>query len=58
MRDQHRNMSITICKADDQCKFHARSRALKAGALGQPRGMGWRGRREGVQDGEHLYTRG
>jgi len=31
-------------------------RALKAGALGQPRGMGWGGR--GVQDGEHMYTHG
>ena len=29
---------ITICKIDDQCKFHAWRRA---GALGQPRGMGW-----------------
>ena len=23
MREQHRNMYVTICKADDQCKFHA-----------------------------------
>ena len=27
---------------DEQCKFDARNRAPKAGALGQPRGMGWR----------------
>ena len=33
-------MYITICKIDGQCKFDARSRALKASALGQPRGMG------------------
>ena len=39
-------MSITICKIDDQCKSDARSRALKASALGQPRGMGWGGRWE------------
>ena len=29
---------------------------LGAGALGQPRGMVWGGRR--VQDGEHMYTYG
>ena len=27
---------------------------LRAGAVGRPRGMGWRGRREGYQDGEHM----
>ena len=27
------------------------NRALKAGALGQPRGMGWAGRWEGCLDG-------
>ena len=27
---------------------------LRAGALGRPRGMGWGGRWEGVQDGEHM----
>jgi len=31
---------------------------LRAGALGRPRGMVWGGRREGVQDGEHVYTCG
>ena len=36
-----------MCKIDNQCKFDAWSRAVKAGALGQPRGMGWGGRREG-----------
>ena len=35
-------MCITICKIDDQCKFDA-WRALKAGALGKPIGMGWEG---------------
>ena len=50
-------MYITICKTDDQCKFDALSRAPKAGALWQPRGIGWEGGRRGVQDGvtqEHL----
>ena len=39
-------MYITICKIDDQCKFDALSRTLKAGALEQPRGRGWGGKRE------------
>ena len=40
-------MYVTICRIDDRCKFDARSRALKAGALGQLRGMGWGGKCEG-----------
>ena len=40
-----------ICKIDDQYKFDEWSRALKAGDLGQSRGMGWGGRWEGYQDG-------
>ena len=37
-------------------KFYACSRAPKASALGQPRGMGWGGGWEGVQDGgSHVY---
>ena len=45
--------SIETCilphvKIDDQCKFNAWSRAPKAGALGQPIGMGWGGRWERV----------
>ena len=27
---------------------------LRDGALGRPSGMGWRGRQEGVRDGEHM----
>ena len=51
-----RNVCITICKIDDQWKFHAWSRALKAGALGQPRGMGWGGRLEGGSGrGTHVH---
>jgi len=50
-------MYITICKLDDQYKFDAGSRALKADALGQPRGIGWGGRWEGVQDGgTHVHS--
>ena len=47
---------ISICKIDDQGKFDAWSRVLKASALGWPRGMGWGRRWEGVQDGGHMYT--
>ena len=43
-------MHITICKIDDHCKFDACSMAIKAGALEQPRGMGWGGRWDGVWD--------
>ena len=36
----HWNMYITICETDDQGKLDAWSRALKASALRQSRGMG------------------
>ena len=35
------NTYVTICNIDDQVKFDAWSRELKAGALGQPREMVW-----------------
>ena len=45
--------AITICERDRQSKFNAGNRACKAGALGQPRGMGWGGK--GVWDeGTHV----
>ena len=44
LREQHWNMYITRCKADDQCMFDAWSRASKAGTLGPPREMRWGGR--------------
>ena len=55
MREQHWNMYITICKIDDQCKFDAWSRALKARALEKPRGM-WVGKEmgKGFRIGEHM----
>ena len=40
-------MHLTMCEIDHQFKFHAGSRALKAGALGQPRGIRRRRRLEG-----------
>ena len=39
-------MYITICEVDEQFKIHVLNRALKAGALGQLRGIGWEGRWE------------
>ena len=44
MKEEHWNTNIPICKLDDQWKFDAWGRALKAGALGQPRGIGWGGK--------------
>ena len=41
------DMCITLCEIDDQSKYNAWNRALKASALGQPKGMGWGGRWEG-----------
>ena len=41
LREYHWIMYITICERDPQSKFNAWNRALKANALGQPRGMGW-----------------
>ena len=41
-------MYIIICEIYDQSKFDAGNRALKASALGQPRGMGLGGKGEGV----------
>ena len=51
LREWHWNMYISIRKTDDQCKFIAWSRAPKASAVGQSRGMRWGGRGEGAQDG-------
>ena len=41
--EEHWNMYITVCELDDQYKLDAWSSALKASALGQPRGIGWEG---------------
>jgi len=56
--EYHWNMYITICEIDQQSKFDTWNRAFKAGAQGQPWGVGWGGRWEGVQDGGHMYTCG
>ena len=47
-----------ICKMNHQSRFDAGYGMLGGGALGRPRGMVRGGSREGVQDGEHVYTRG
>ena len=44
-------MYVAIYKIDDQCKFDARSRVPKAGALGYPRGMWWGRKWEGDSGG-------
>ena len=49
---------LTVCEIDHQSKFDAWNRALKAGALGQPRGTGGKGGGRGVRDAEHMYTHG
>ena len=51
-------MYITTCEIDDQSKFDAWNRALKAGALGQPEGWDGEGGGRGIQDGGHMYTHG
>ena len=50
----HRNMYNIIYETNRQSKFDAGYRMLGAGALG------WYGEGDGrgVQDGEHVYTRG
>ena len=49
-------MYITMFKIDGQRKFDARSKAPKASALGQSRGIGWGGKRLGVQNEGHMYA--
>ena len=49
---------ISICKINTQWEF-AMSQGIQIGALCQPRGVGWRGRREGDSRGRgHMYTYG
>ena len=50
--------NTTICKIDDQCKFDAWSRALKAGAPGQPRGMGGEGGGWGIRMSGRMCAHG
>ena len=50
-------MYITMCKIDDQCKFDAWSRALKAVVVwNNSEGWGGEGGGRRVQDGGHKYT--
>ena len=56
LREQHWNLHIIICEIDNQFKFDSWNRALKAGALGQPIGIGCRGRwEEGLRQGTHVH---
>ena len=55
LREKYWNMYITIHEIDDQSKFDAWNRALKAGALGQPRGMGWGGWEGASGWGTHVH---
>ena len=49
-------MYIIICEIDYQSRFDAWDRALNAGALGWPWGMGWGGRWEGGSGwGTHVH---
>ena len=49
-------MYITICKIEDQCKFDAWSRTLKAVLWANPEGWGGEGGGRGVQDsGTHMH---
>ena len=57
LKEQYWNMYITICEIDDQSKFDAWNRALKASALWQPRGKGWGGRSEEASGwGTHVHS--
>ena len=48
---------ITTCETDSQWKFTVWHGELKSGALWQPRGMGWSGRREeGLRGRGHMCT--
>ena len=49
-------MYITICKIDDQCKFNAWNRGLKASILGQPGWMQWGGKWEGISGWEDTWA--
>ena len=50
-------MYVTICKIDDQCKFHARSRAPTPVLWDNPEGWGGGGRWEGgfMRGGTDVY---
>ena len=56
LRELHWNMYIIICGIDRQSRFDAWDRALRASALGWPRGRGWGGRWEaGSGWGTHVH---
>ena len=49
---------IIVCEIDQQSRFDAWNRVLRAGALGWPEGRYGEGGGRRVQDGEHVYTHG
>ena len=56
MGEWHLNMYNIIYEMNRQSRFDASYWVLRAGALGRPRGMVWRGRREeGSGWGTHVY---
>ena len=56
LREWHWNMHNIMYETSHQSRFDARYWMLGAGALGQPRGMEWGGRREeGSGWGTHVY---
>ena len=55
LREQHWNVYIIMCETDDLSTFDSWNRALKAGALGRPRGMGWGWRRGSLGWRTHVH---
>ena len=51
-------MYIIICETDRQSRFDAWDTVLRAGHWDDPEGWDGEGSRRGVQNGEHMYTRG
>ena len=51
-------MYIIICETNHQSRLDAWYRVLRAGALDDPEGWDGEEGGRGVQDGEHMYTRG
>jgi len=46
----------TVCKIDSQPEFCSMAEETRTGALYQPRGVGWLGRRREVQKGVDTCT--
>ena len=56
LKEEHWNMQIIICETDHQSRFNAWDRVPRAGVLGWPRRMGWRGSLDGGSAwGAHVH---